>query len=61
MTFREECFVMRNWMQVPLILQKIKEDNISQWGDYDAPFCEQEYTHGSYYISLFKIKSFDHY
>ena len=37
----------------------MKEDNISQLGDYDAPFCEQEYTHGSCYISLFKFKSFD--
>ena len=34
-----------------LILQKMKEDNISQLGDYDAPFCEQQYTHGSF-ISL---------
>ena len=30
----------------PLILQKMKEGNISQLGDYDAPFCEQQYTHG---------------
>ena len=37
----------------------MKEDNISHLGDYDAPFCEQQYTHGSYYISLFKLKSFD--
>ena len=37
----------------------MKEDNISQLGDYDAPFCEQRYTHGSCYISLFKFKSFD--
>ena len=37
----------------------MKEDNISQLGDYDAPFCEQQYTHGCYYISLFKFKSFD--
>ena len=37
----------------------MKEDNISQLGDYGAPFCEQEYTHGSCYISLFKFKSFD--
>ena len=37
----------------------MKEDNISQSGDYDAPFCEQQYTHGSCYISLFKFKSFD--
>ena len=36
----------------------MKEDNISQLGDYDMPFCEQ-YTHGSCYISLFKFKSFD--
>ena len=42
----------------PLILQKMKEDNISQLGDYDVPFCEQ-YRHGSCYISLFKFKSFD--
>ena len=69
MTFREGCFVIRNWMQVLkwsswdflslLILQKIKENNISQLGDYDAPFCEQQYTHGSCYMSLFKLKSFD--
>ena len=37
----------------------MKEDNISQLGDYGAPFCEQEYTYGSCYISLFKFKSFD--
>ena len=38
----------------------MKEDNISQLGDYDVPFCEQQqYTHGSCYISLFKFKSFD--
>ena len=37
----------------------MKEDNISPLGDYDAPFCEQQYTHGSCYISLFKFKSFD--
>ena len=37
----------------------MKEDDISQLGDYDAPFCEQQYTHGSCYISLFKFKSFD--
>ena len=43
----------------PLILQKMKEDNISQLGDYDASFCEQQYTHGSCYISLFKFKSFN--
>ena len=38
----------------------MKEDNqVSQLGDYDAAFCEQQYTHGSCYISLFKFKSFD--
>ena len=37
----------------------MKEDNISQLGDYDAPFCEQQYKHGSCYISLFKFKPFD--
>ena len=37
----------------------MKEDNISQLGDYDAPFCEQQYRHGSSYIYLFKFKSVD--
>ena len=37
----------------------MKEDNNSQLGDYDVLFCEQQYTHGSCYISLFKFKSFD--
>ena len=37
----------------------MKEDNISRLGDYDSSFCEQQYTHGSCYISLFKFKSFD--
>ena len=66
MTFREGCFVIRNWVQVlnwsssdflsSLILQKMKEDNISQlW----RPFCEQQYRHGSCDISLFKFESFD--
>ena len=36
----------------------MKEDNIDV-GDYDAPFCELQYTLGSCYISLFKFKSFD--
>ena len=31
----------------PLVLQKIKEDYFSQLDDYDEPFCEQQYTHGS--------------
>ena len=37
----------------------MKEDNISELDDYDASFCEQQYTHGYCYISLFKLKSFD--
>ena len=41
------------------VLQKMKHDNISQLGDYDAPLCEQQYRHESCYISLFKFKSFD--
>ena len=36
----------------------MKEDNVSQLGDYDAPFYEQ-YRHGSCYISLFKFEPFD--
>ena len=32
----------------------MKEDNISQLDDYDAPFCEQQYKHGSCYISNFR-------
>ena len=31
----------------PLVLQKMKEDYFSQLGDYDEPFCEQQYTYGS--------------
>ena len=37
----------------------MKEDNIGQLSDYDAPFCEQQYTLGSCCISLFKFRSFD--
>ena len=37
----------------------MEEDSISQSGDYDVPFCEQQYMHGSCYMSLFKLKSFD--
>ena len=36
-----------------------EEDYTSQLGEYDEPFYEQQYTHGSCYISLFKFKSFD--
>ena len=37
---------------------KMKKDNVSQLGDYDLSFCEQQYIHGSCLISLFKFKSF---
>ena len=37
----------------------MKEDNISQLGDYDVPICEEQYKHGCCYISLLKFKSFD--
>ena len=37
----------------------MKEDNIRQLGDYDAIFYEQQYMHGSCYITLFKFKSLD--
>ena len=37
----------------------MKEDNSSQLGNYDTPFCEQQYMHGSCYISLLKFESFD--
>ena len=37
----------------------MKENNISQLDDYDVTFCEQQYTHGSCYISFSKFKSFD--
>ena len=41
------------------MLQKMKEDNISRLDDHEATFCEQQYAHGSCYISLFKFKSFE--
>ena len=37
----------------------MKEDNIGQLGDYDEPFCKQQYMHGSCDISLFKLKAID--
>ena len=37
----------------------MEEDNISQLGDNDVPFCEQQYTHESCCISLFEFKSVD--
>ena len=43
---------------VTVTLRKINEDNLNE-RDYGVPFSEQQYTHGSFYISLFKCKSFD--
>ena len=37
MTFQDGRFVS--------VLQKMKEDNISQLDHYDVPFCKQKYTH----------------
>ena len=70
MTFREGCFVIhvecRYLSEAPETFKTISftkesfiKDNISQLDDDDVPFSEQQYTHGSYYISLFKFKSFD--
>ena len=61
MSYANECKYLSETLKTflsPSIIQNIKEDNISQLGDYDTPFCEQ-YTHGSCYFSLFKFKSFD--
>ena len=46
-------------LSITINFTKMKDANISQLGDYDVPFCEQQYTHGSCYISLFKFNSFD--
>ena len=46
-------------LSIAINFTKDKKDNIRQLGDYNAPFCERQYTHGSCYISLFKFKSFD--
>ena len=53
MSYAIECKYLDEALETfyhPLILQKMKEDNISQLVDYDAPFCEQQYTRGSCYI-----------
>ena len=70
MTFREGFFLsyMLNTYKYlsealealsPSVLQKMEKDNIGESDDYDAPFCEQQYIHGSCCISLFKFRSFD--
>ena len=46
-------------LSITINFTKMTEDNISQSGDYDVPFCEQQYTHGTCYISSFKFNSFD--
>ena len=46
-------------LSITINFTKMKDDNISQLGDYDVPFCKKQYTHGSCYISLFKFNSFD--
>ena len=44
---------------VTISLQKINEDSLNEPDDYGVPLSEQQYTHGSCYISLFRCKSFD--
>ena len=46
-------------LYIAINFTKMKEDNISQLGDYDVSLCEQQYSHRYCYISLFKFKSFD--
>ena len=40
-------------------LRKLNEDDLNERDDYGVLFSEQQYSHGSYYISLFKCKSID--
>ena len=40
-------------------LRKINKDDLNERDDSGVPFSEQQYTHGSSYISLFECKSFD--
>ena len=40
-------------------LPKINEDDLNKGHDYGVPFSQQQYMHGSCYISLFECKSFD--
>ena len=44
---------------VTISLHKINEDDLNERDDYGVPFSEQQYMHGSFYIHLFKYKSFD--
>ena len=43
---------------VTISLRLINEDNLTERDHYGVSFSEQQYTHGSCYISLFKCKSF---
>ena len=40
-------------------LRKINKNDLNERDDYGVPFSEQQYTHWSCHISLFKRKSFD--
>ena len=44
---------------VTISLRKINEDDLNEQDDYGVTFSEQLCTHGSFYIFLFKCKSFD--
>ena len=44
---------------VTISLRKINEDDLNEQDDYGVPFSEQQCTHGSCNIYLFKCKSFD--
>ena len=61
MSYGIECKYLSELLRLSITINftKMKDDNISQLGDYDVPFCEQQYTHGSCYISLFEFNSFD--
>ena len=43
---------------ITISVTKDEKDNISQLDDYNVLFCEQQDTHWSCCISLFKFKSF---
>ena len=61
-SFREGCFMISNWMQVPLrpfVTISLRKINVNNLSEYDVPFSAQQYTHGSSKIYLFKYKSFD--
>ena len=46
-------------LSVTISLRKINQNNFNEGDGYGVPFSEQQYTHGSCYIFLFKYKSFD--